>query len=263
MRRFLSYWARSGRVRATGSKADPASRPSWLRYGVAVLAVGVVLLVKLVLDLSITTQSPFLLLAGAVMVGAWFGGLGPGLLATALAAIAADYFFLPPVGTFTGLDVAFLPLLLFMLQGALISSLVEALHSARQRANTSALEARSHLERLRRSEERFRLVVQGVKDYAIFMLDSEGRVVTWNEGAERINGYTVKEIVGKHFSVFYAQEDVERGHTEEELRVAAEEGSYEEEGVRVRKDGSEFWASMLVTALRDEEGNLRGFSKVV
>jgi PAS domain S-box-containing protein len=263
VRRLLSYWARSGRVRATGSEADLASRPSWLRYGVAVLAVGVVLLVKLPLELSITDQSPFLLLAGAVMVGAWFGGLGPGLLATALAAIAADYFFLPPVGSFTGLDVAFLPLLLFMLQGALISSLVQALHSARQRANTSALEARSHLERLRRSEERFRLVVQGVKDYAIFMLDSEGRVVTWNEGAERINGYTAKEIVGKHFSVFYTQEDVERGHAEEELRVAAEEGSYEEEGVRVRKDGSEFWASMLVTALRDEEGNLRGFSKVV
>src|SRR5215216_7698994 len=105
-----------------------------LRYGVAVLAVGVALGLKLLLDPLITDQSPFLLLAGAVVVGAWFGGLGPGLLATALGALGADYFFLPPEGSFTGLAVAFWPLLLFTLQGILISSLVEALRSARKRA---------------------------------------------------------------------------------------------------------------------------------
>jgi K+-sensing histidine kinase KdpD len=143
------------------------------RYGIATLAVALVVLLKLLLDPWITEQSPFLLLAGAVLVGAWFGGLGPGLLATALATIVADYVFLPPVGSFTGLGVAFLPLLLFMLQGLLISSLVEALRSARQRAEASALEARSHQERLRQSEERFKLLVQGVRDYAIFMLDPE------------------------------------------------------------------------------------------
>jgi len=225
--------------------------------------VGVVLVAKLLLDPLIAEQAPFLLLALAVVVGAWFGGLGPGLLATVLGAITADYFFLPPVGSFTKLDVAFLPLLLFTLQGLLISSLVEALLAAKHRAEASALQTRSYQESLLRSEERFRLLVEGVEDYAIFMLDPEGHVATWNEGAKRINGYTAEEIVGKHFSVFYTQEDVESGHAEEELRVVAEEGRYEEEGVRVRKDGSEFWASMLVTALRDEEGNLRGFSKIV
>jgi PAS domain S-box-containing protein len=222
-----------------------------------------VLLVKLLLAPLITPQSPFLLLAGAVLVAAWFGGFGPGLLATALGMLAADYFFLPPVGTFTGLGVAFLPLLLFVLQGLLISSLAEALRSARQRAEVSVLEARGRQERLRRSEERFRLLVQGVEDYAILMLDPEGRVTSWNEGTERINGYTAEEIVGKHVSVFYTQEDVDSGHAEEELRVAAEEGRYVEEGVRIRKDGSKFWANVLTTALRDEEGNLRGFSKIV
>jgi PAS domain S-box-containing protein len=251
------------RVRANKHKADPASRRSWLRYGVAVLAVGVVVLVKLLVDPLITDQSPFLLLAGAVMVAAWFGGLGPGLLATALGAIGADYFFLTPVGSFTGLDLQALPVVLFVLQGLLISGLVEALHSARHRADVSTLEARDHLEGLRRSEERFRLLVEGVEDYAIFMLDHEGRVASWNEGAERIIGYTVQEIVGKHFSIFYTQEDIERGHPEEELKVAAEEGRYEEEGLRARKDGSRFWASVVITALRDEEGNLRGFSKVM
>jgi PAS domain S-box-containing protein len=112
------------------------------------------------------------------------------------------------------------------------------------------------------SEERFRLLVEGVKDYAIFMLDADGYITTWNLGAQRIKGYESEEIIGEHFSIFYTDEDVERGHPEEELRIAAAEGSYEEEGIRVRKDGSYFWASVLITALRDEEGDLRGFAKV-
>jgi PAS domain S-box-containing protein len=115
---------------------------------------------------------------------------------------------------------------------------------------------------LRQSEERFRLLVEGVKDYAIFMLDSYAYVTTWNEGAQRIKGYDSEEIIGEHFSVFYTPEDIERGHPEEELRVAAAEGSYEEEGLRVRKDGSTFWANVLITALRDEEDELKGFAKV-
>jgi PAS domain S-box-containing protein len=221
----------------------------------------VVLLVKLLLDPLITDHSPFLLLAGAVIVGAWFGGLGPGLLATAFATMVANYFFLPPVNSFTGPTLQAVPLVLFALQGLLISSLVAALHSVRQRAEMGAQEARNHQESLRRSEERFRLVVEGVKDYAIFMLDPEGRVATWNEGSERVFGYTAEEIVGKHLSMFI-QEVVERGHVEE-LAIAAEEDHYEEEGVRVRKDGSRFWASVLITALRDDEGNLKGFLKVV
>src|SRR3712207_2984606 len=115
---------------------------------------------------------------------------------------------------------------------------------------------------LRESEERFRLLVEGVRDYAIFMLDPEGRVTTWNPGAQRIKGYHEEEIVGEHFSIFYTDEDVERGHPADELRLAAAEGSYREEGIRVRKDGSTFWANVLITALRDGEGNLRGFAKV-
>jgi len=117
-------------------------------------------------------------------------------------------------------------------------------------------------ESLRRSEERFRLLVEGVKDYAIFMLDPRGHITTWNEGARRIKGYEAEEIIGEHFSVFYTGEDVERAHPEEELRIATAEGQYEEEGIRVRKDGSTFWASVLITALRDEDGELRGFAKV-
>jgi PAS domain S-box-containing protein len=234
-----------------------------LRYGVATLAVALVLLLRLLLAPLITPQSPFLLLAGAVMVAAWFGGFGPGLLATALGTLAADYFFLPPQGSFTWPGVAFLPLALFTVQGLVISSLTEALRVARSRAEQSAMEARTHQESLRRSEERFRLLVEGVEDYAIFMLDPEGCVASWNAGAERITGYRRKEIIGEHISIFYIEKDLERGHPKEELRVAASEDSYQEDGLRVRKDGSRFWASILITALKDEGENLRGYSKVM
>jgi len=118
------------------------------------------------------------------------------------------------------------------------------------------------VEALKENEERFRLLVEGVKDYAIFMLDPEGRITTWNEGAERIKGYGAGEILGRHFSAFYPDDAVERSHPDRELRAAAAEGRYEEEGWRVRKDGSWFWASVLITALKDREGNLRGFAKV-
>jgi PAS domain S-box-containing protein len=221
VRDFLPSWASSMRVRANRREATSVSYPSWYRYGVAVLAVGLILLLRLLLGPGITPQSPFLLLGGgAVMVAAWFGGLGPGLLATALGVLAGDYFFLPPQGSFTGLNVAALPLALFAVQGVVISSLAEALRAARRRAEASALDARNRQEKLRRSEERFRLMVQGVEDYAIFMLDPEGRIASWNEGAEGINGYAAKEITGKHFSVFFTREDAEHGHPEEVLRVA-------------------------------------------
>ena len=118
-------------------------------------------------------------------------------------------------------------------------------------------------EALRRSEEKFRRLVEGAQDYAIFMLDAEGQIASWNPGAERINGYTADEILGKHFSIFYLQEDLDRGKPENELRIARTQGRYEEEGWRLRKDGSRFWANVIITALHDKSGTLIGFSKVV
>ena len=117
-------------------------------------------------------------------------------------------------------------------------------------------------ETLRESEEYLRLLVNGVRDYAIFRLDSAGQVASWNQGAERIQGYTADEIIGRHFSCFYPQEDIQAGRPELVLEKAASEGHCEEEGWSVRKDGSRFWADKVITALRDESGQLRGFSKV-
>jgi PAS domain S-box-containing protein len=124
--------------------------------------------------------------------------------------------------------------------------------SSRQRAEES----------LRVSEERFRVLVQSVKDYGIFMLDPDGRVASWNEGARRIKGYEAEEILGRHFSVFYPPEVVASGHPDRELEVARAVGRYEDEGWRVRKDGTQFWANVIITALFGDDGSLIGFAKV-
>jgi PAS domain S-box-containing protein len=127
-----------------------------------------------------------------------------------------------------------------------------------------AMVTRDLSERKAAAEEahRFQLLVESVKDYAIFMLDTAGRVATWNTGAERIKGYQSAEIVGKHFSAFYPREDVAAGKCEEELAIASDQGRFEEEGWRIRKDGTRFWASVTITALRDPNGTLVGYAKV-
>jgi PAS domain S-box-containing protein len=131
------------------------------------------------------------------------------------------------------------------------------------KALQSEIAERERMEKgLHQSEERFRLLVESVKDYAIFMLDTDGFIVSWNAGAEHIMGYKSEEIIGKHFSIFYPEEDIEHGRPQHNLGIAVAEGRYEDEGWRERKDGSKFWGNVVITALRDEYGNLRGFSKI-
>jgi PAS domain S-box-containing protein len=121
---------------------------------------------------------------------------------------------------------------------------------------------RDHEESLRQSEERFRLLVEGVSDYAIFMLDVNGIVASWNAGAQRIKGYAANEIIGRHFSNFYPDDARQSGWPEHELQVAAETGRFLDEGWRIRKDGTSFWAAVTITAMRDSHGRLIGFAKL-
>lgn len=115
---------------------------------------------------------------------------------------------------------------------------------------------------LHESEQRFRVLVEGVRDHALFMLSPEGIVVSWNAGAQRIKGYSAEEILGRHFSLFYRAEDISEGKPQLELEVALAQGRYEDEGWRVRKDGSRFWANVVLTPVRDESGTLVGFAKI-
>ncbi|WP_233830363.1 PAS domain-containing hybrid sensor histidine kinase/response regulator [Paraburkholderia sp. ZP32-5] len=121
---------------------------------------------------------------------------------------------------------------------------------------------REYVEALRQSEEHFRLLVDSVKDYAIFMLDPQGFVISWNSGAARIKGYTHDEVVGRHFSLFYLPEEAAAGKPARELAIARQIGTVEDEGWRVRKDGTTFWANVIITAVYDEARRLRGFAKV-
>ncbi|MEP6873201.1 MAG: PAS domain S-box protein [Burkholderiales bacterium] len=123
-------------------------------------------------------------------------------------------------------------------------------------------ERKAQEERLRQSEENLRLLIEGVEDYAIYRLDTDGTVASWNRGAQRIKGYSADEIIGQHFSRFYEAPAVSSGWPEHELRVAAETGRFEDEGWRVRKDGSVFWANVIITAIKDHNGMLRGYSKI-
>ncbi|WP_230463355.1 GAF domain-containing hybrid sensor histidine kinase/response regulator [Sphingobium sp. Cam5-1] len=131
-----------------------------------------------------------------------------------------------------------------------------------QRIEQRTEQIRAAFSELEQSERRFGLLVQGVTDYAMCMLDANGTITNWNAGAERIKGYTAHEIVGRHFSCFYTDPDQQAGMPAHTLQVAASAGRFEAEGWRVRKDGSEFWASIIVDAIHDDQGRLIGFAKV-
>jgi PAS domain S-box-containing protein len=223
---------------------------------VAVLAVAALLLLKLLLDPQIPQQSPFLLLAGAVVVGAWFGGFGPGVLATVLGALAGAFFSWATRGSFMVLGAGFVPLVLFAVQGLVISSLIEVLHSARRRAEESTMEARRHQESLRQSERRFRQLFENSVD-ALFVHDEKGRIVDCNAEACRALGYSQQELTELSVAdvvTHLISEDERRekkGETLWERAMWGEPGRIVgfEQNELVRKDGSSFPVEVGVGAI--------------
>ncbi|MGO9372596.1 MAG: PAS domain S-box protein [Syntrophobacteraceae bacterium] len=236
---------------------DRTNRPVWLRCAVGVLVAIIAAAIRLqfleVLELRVT----FVTFYPAVAVAALYGGFGPGLLATVVSAVLADYFWMEPVGQFAITNSAdLISMVVFLASGTLISYLAETTYRAQARAKALEVQAKLAV------EQEFHLFVSEVKDYAIFMLDTAGCVVSWNMGAEQIKGYQADEIIGRPHSCFYTPEDNARGWPGQFLQRAASEGRVEDEGWRVCKDGSRFWANVVLTALHDKEGSLRGFSKV-
>jgi diguanylate cyclase (GGDEF)-like protein/PAS domain S-box-containing protein len=232
-----------------------SSRP--LRYGVAVIAPIVALLLKLTLQPLFQEGTPFLLFFSAVLVSAWLGGLRAGLVATAITTLFSYYFFLaPPSSVLRPLPGDNLRLLLFLAECILVSLIFHAMFSARQRERASQ-------QTLRQSEEMFRLLVENVAEYAIFILDLNGNIASWNVGAERLFGWPASEIVGQPWARLFNEEEVQSGLPEREMRVAETQGHSRFGGWRVRRDGTPFLVDEVITALRDEAGHLRGYSKIV
>ncbi|WP_251957995.1 ATP-binding response regulator [Nostoc commune] len=240
------------------------------RYSIAFLTVLLALLLTLLLWQLHRLNSIYPLFLAAVMVSSWYGGLNPGLLATFLSAIVCAYFLLPPFYSLAVSGFSAVGLLQFVLVALLISLLNSALRQARSQAQKNARAAQDNYEclrqiqdSLRQSEERYRLLIEGVTNYAIFMLDPNGNFTSWNIGAERILGYQEAEIIGQPFERIFSPEAIERGQPQQVLTKAVTEGFFKENRWHLRKDGTFFWAHCVITPLRDENGNLRGFSKIM
>ena len=167
-------------------------------------------------------------------------------------------------------DASLLQLLVFISAIAMTGLAISAVANERRRAMEALRKSRDELERrvfertweLRRSEETFRLLVEGIQDYAIFMLDQDGKIVSWNKGAERIEGYAADELIGQHISCFYPADAIARHRPQQGLALAKAQGRVEDEGWRLRKDGTHFWANVVITPLYDHAGQFRGFAHV-
>jgi PAS domain S-box-containing protein len=230
------------------------SRPTFSHYAAAVLLGVLGVLARAHLTPILGPSTPFIFVT--VTISAWYGGLKTGLLTTFVSCVLVIIFPHYALGAEFATHPSPWPLALsILLMGVLISALLESLHRAEQRA------ARS-LNALTEINNRYRLMVNSIHDYGIVMLNENGIVTDWNTGANAMNGYLPDEIIGEHFSRFYPVEDVTAGKPEMELREAAQHGRFEDEGWRLRKDGTRFWGNVIITPVRDETGKLCGFSKI-
>ncbi len=238
-------------------------------YIVALTAVATAYLLT---ELIWWTIQPHLypLFLAAVMVSSWYGGRGAGLFAITLSVLLCAYFFIPPFYSLAVAQNSIDGLLQFVLVALLISCLNSRLRSTQQQAERNAQEAQRNYkelcqsqENVRLSEERYRLLVEGVTDYAIFMLDPNGIFSSWNTGSERMLGYCEAEIIGQPFERIFTPEAIAEGLPTRVLQIAIAEGFSRENRWHVRKDGTYFWTHCIITTLRDEKGNLRGFAKIM
>ncbi|OWY68957.1 histidine kinase [cyanobacterium TDX16] len=232
------------------------------RYSLAILTTVIALLLTQQLWWQLQpTIYPFFL--SAVAISSWYGGIGPGLLAIALSALVSEYFFLPPIYTLSVNGHSLMRIVYFALVALLVVTLNAMLRSAQRQAVRDRALLQQNQERLHQSEQRYRLMVERVREYAISMLDLNGDIINWNVGAERIFGYREEEIVGKSWECLFTPEAIERGFPEQELRTALANGMSGNDRWYVRKDGTLFWANDLITPLRDRSGNLLGFTKIL
>jgi PAS domain S-box-containing protein len=218
----------------------------------ALLAAVVTVFAQPVLD-----KGRFLVFIVGVVAASIYAGAMAGVICTAISAVVIASVVMPPLYSFHVASLAdFISLGLFIVSGVLVTMLATSRRTARARLQVRGRE-------LRLAEDVFRLIVESVVDYAIFMLDVHGKILTWNAGAERIKGYQAEEIIGESFQRFYGDDDIRAGVPQKVLEAAGRDGHYQVEGWRIRKDGSCFWANVVITALRDEHGTLKGFAKVV
>lgn len=219
------------------------------RYGIGVLATALSLVLWLLLARTLGSDVPLMVFILGVMVATRYGGLGPGLLTIALSVLAVSL----TAQRYHSVYLIHFPqairLILFLMVGLLVTWIMETLHVTRHRSRTH--------------EERFRLLVEGVKDYALFMTDAEGRIASWNPGAERLLGFREAEILGQPFSRIFTPEDIAQNIPAAEMNEARAKGRASDERWHVRKDGTRFFATGAVHPLHDDNGKISGFAKIL
>lgn len=227
-----------------------------LRYGLAVFIVALAAVARYLLHEQLAAF-PYAIFLPAILLVAFAAGLGPALLATASAAAWAQTPIILRAGSFGAENTPdIIRTLAFVTLGTISALAVVLLRAGRRKR---ALTERA----LHDSEERFHQLIDGVQDYAIFMLDRDGRIASWNTGAQRIEGWSAAEILGQDVAQVFPSEARDSGRPKQQLEIAAARGSFREEAERVRKDGSRFWADVAITALHDEKGELRGYAQVI
>lgn len=227
-------------------------RPSLFRFGFAVLAVLFTAAARLALSPLLAERAPFLPFVLAILVTVFWSGVAPAIVSIALSLLFGLYF----SGLADFREGDWLEMTIFLLTSAGLILVARAVNRARGAAHDSDKRATVIAEELN-------LLIDGAEGHAIYMLDPTGRVTIWNSGAERLTGWTEAEVLGQHMSLFYPPEAIEAGKPEADLARATKEGRFEREDWRLRKDGSEFLAAVSITALRDQEGRLRGFAKII
>lgn len=238
--------------------ASPPRLQTKLAILVAFASVAATSVLRWLLTPLLEEAAPLLPFVLPVVLSAWVGGLGPGLLATLLSVVVAGVVFLDPRGALLPLDVAqFTQVVMFAIWGTVISGLNEALRRAHRGAEQHLEEATRRQDSLRRSEEHFRLLVEGVRDYAIFRLGPDGTVASWNAGAERLFGFSAAEAIGKPLDAFFPPE--ERAQVPSYFIEAATRGRWDGSGWRLRRDVERFRALDTLTAARDSRDSLEGY----
>jgi PAS domain S-box-containing protein len=246
-----------------------------MRRGYAIAGIGILVAfgIRFALTPVVGNEMPFMLFIPVALIAAWFGGVGPGLVAMFAGLLLGDYFFVPPAYSFQPNNPADLVVIITYLLEAIVGVLlVIALRHkgvqftrAHQRSDelTREISDRQKAEQgLRESEERLRLIVETAKDFAIFLMDLQGNITTWNPGAESMFGYSRKEILGRNAAVLFTPEDRETHEPEHEMEGAARDGRAEDERWHLRKDGVRVYASGVMRGVRDQSGKLTAYLKI-
>ncbi len=239
------------------------TRSPILTYSLPVVSVLIIWGIKILLNpISPGENYPFLGFLAAIMLSAWYGGTIPGIISTILSVFITDYFWLIPKYQMIFDNSNLTAVIIFVMEGLLISIWAQKMQKNKRLADMNFLVIMRQQQSLTQSQTKLNLLLEGVIDYALIMLDEEGKVISWNLGVQKLYFYEEEEILGDYFGCFFTPEDIKVCQPVEKLKIATEKGKFIAENWQIRKDGTKFFAREIITALKDENNLLQGFAKL-